>query len=206
VLRRRSSTYVGIAAFPLAALGVHQLRYLLAYGSHTGAELRAQGHAYLGAFGPFVIVLIAAAAGAYLGRLADHWRGTQSERSVRVRRLWLAATLALVAVYATQETLEGLLATGHPGGLAGVFGHGGLWALPSAAVLGGGLALLMRGGQRAARVVAAAGVAARRLRSVRPLIAPTPVLVLVSRVVAAPSALLARRLAGRGPPVALAHR
>ena len=42
--------------------------------------------------------------------------------------LWLAGWAALVLIYATQETLEALLATGHPAGVAGVFGHGGWWA------------------------------------------------------------------------------
>ncbi|MDQ8047237.1 MAG: hypothetical protein REI11_21705, partial [Patulibacter sp.] len=185
MLRRRSSTYLGIAAFPLAVLGVHHLRFLLAYGTNTGEVLRAEGHAYLGALGPLLIVLIASAVGAYLGRLADHWRGSEPEWAVRTRRLWLVATLALVAVYSTQETLEGFLATGHPGGLEGVFGNGGLWAVPAAALFAGGLALLMRGHRRVVRAVAAAGATLRRLRRTRPAIDPTPVLLVVARLIAA---------------------
>ena len=37
--------------------------------------------------------------------------------------------VGLLAVYAGQELLEGLFATGHPQGLVGIFGDGGLWVL-----------------------------------------------------------------------------
>src|SRR5215210_484046 len=45
------------AAAPLgcAALGLHELRYLIAYGGQSGDELARQGHAYL----PFVTVAAA---------------------------------------------------------------------------------------------------------------------------------------------------
>ncbi len=35
-----------------------------------------------------------------------------------------------------QEWLEGIFAAGHPGGLEGIFGNGGLWAVPLAVVGG----------------------------------------------------------------------
>src|ERR1019366_4753159 len=61
----------------------------------------------------------------------------------------LLAWAGLVAIYATQELLEELLASGHPGGVAGVFGHGGWWAVPVAAIVAAGITAL----QRVARVV-----------------------------------------------------
>jgi len=104
------------------------------------------------------------------------------------------ATASLVAIYAAQELLEGVFAAGHPGGLAGVFGHGGWWALVLAAVAGGAIAALLRAG--CAIVSAAARLAARRprrtsaLRAVRPL-----------GVDLAPWPPLAAAAAGRAPPV-----
>ena len=62
--------------------------------------------------------------------------------------VWLLAWAGLVAIYATQELLEELLASGHPGGVAGVLGHGGWWAVPVAAIVAAGITVL----QRVARV------------------------------------------------------
>jgi len=45
--RRYGSTPRSAALIALAALAVHQLRYLLAYGSDAHTELLRQGHAYL---------------------------------------------------------------------------------------------------------------------------------------------------------------
>ena len=44
--------------------------------------------------------------------------------------VWVLAAAALLALYVAQELLEELFATGHPSGVAGVFGHGGWWAIP----------------------------------------------------------------------------
>ena len=59
--------------------------------------------------------------------------------------LWLVCASCLLAIYCTQEFLEGLFATGHPTGLAGIFGFGGLWSIPSAIGVGLVLASLMYG-------------------------------------------------------------
>jgi len=58
---------------------------------------------------------------------------------------WLVASVALLAIYVSQETVEGLLSAGHPGGVAAVFGHGGLVAVPIALAIGGLIALAQRG-------------------------------------------------------------
>ena len=116
----------GFMLFPAAAFAVHQLRYQLAYGSRTGAALSAQGHGYLTSLAPWVAVLLALAAGSFLARLARTAGGTPDTRPRRAfRRLWFASSLGLLAAYSLQELLEGVFAAGHPGGIEGVFGHGG---------------------------------------------------------------------------------
>jgi hypothetical protein len=132
---RRATPGSGLLLMPAAAVAVHQLRYWLAYGSRANAELAAQGHSYLHSLVPWTILGIAVGAGLFLRRL---WavlqaRSTPATSRLPVGALWLAAWVWLVAIYATQETLEAFLSTGHPAGLAGVFGHGGWWAIPVAA-------------------------------------------------------------------------
>ena len=94
-----------------------------------------------------------------------------------------------------QELTEGMLASGHPSGLAALTAHGGLVALPLAAAFGLLVALVLRG------VRAAIDAAARRGRAPVPLVAARPAL---ARPVAAPAVALdsplARHLAGRAPP------
>jgi hypothetical protein len=99
---------------------------------------------------------------------------------------------ALVAVYVAQETLEGMLATGHPTGFAGVFGHGGWWALPAALAVGLAIALALRTADAIVARVHRAGTSARaRVR------ARTPPSYDCAFSRAAPLALAA---AGRAPP------
>ena len=191
----------GAALMPAAALAVHQLRYELAFGANANHVLMAQGHAYLASLTPWIVLLTTLSVGATLGTLAQRWAGAPRRSGPRRAAglgVWLAAALALLAIYSGQELLEGLLATGHPGGLAGVFGDGGWWALPLALLAGGVLALALRGVRAAEQVLAAAsparGLAQLRARAldallVRPaapqLVAPAP---------------LARAAAGRAPP------
>ena len=117
---------------PAAAMLVHQLRYLLAYGGGADQALTEQGHAYLSSVTPWVVFLFAAALGAFLGRLARAWRLGEAEYHSAASPLvvWLAAAAGLVVLYAGQELLEGLFAIGHPPEMIGVFGDGGWWALP----------------------------------------------------------------------------
>ena len=116
-------------------------------------------------------------------------------RPASFERLWLVATLALLAVYAGQETLEGLLSSGHPGGLQALLGDGGWWVLPAAALVGAGVAAWTRG---AHRIVA---TAARLGRPPRPLVRRAGVRFAVPRPVLLPAAApLASAAAGRAPP------
>jgi hypothetical protein len=177
---------------------VHQLRYWLAYGREANAQLLAQGHSYLHSLVPWTILALGVGAGLFLRRLAATVRsGRHSTRPWRAGAVWGATWFGLVVIYAAQETLEGLLATGHPGGATGVFGHGGWWAIPAAAFVAAlvtALLLVARTLLRVAaspphtRVAAAGGARAGRgadLALVRPL---------------------ARAAAGRAPPHALPSR
>ncbi len=185
-----------VLLMPLAAWSVHQLRYLLTYGTGSGRELSTQGHDYLALLAPAVVVLAALALGESIVRLARAWtHGTEGSSPARTTvRLWIVVAAALLAIYACQELLEGLLATGHPGGLAGVFGHGGWWAAPSALLVGGLVAFGFRGARAVEALLARRSSRARRqarspslrIPSSASLLRPTP---------------LARMGAGRAPPV-----
>jgi hypothetical protein len=195
---RLASQQRGVLLLPAAAIVVHQLRYLLAYGSHAGAELAAQGHSYLSSLVPWAVFALAAGGGLFLRRLAAAARTGRASGGVRGSALavWLGCWLSLLAIYATQEALEGMLATGHPGGLAGVCGHGGFWAVPVAAVVAALVAALLLLGRALVR-----SAAARKPRPRRPLAAASPTAVFSP--LPRPLALAA---AGRAPPLPLPSR
>lgn len=199
--RPRRATLRTSALFYAGALALHELRYLVGWGSGADRALADQGHAYLTYAMPWAVALAAAGVGQVLWRLAGP-RGRpdrHGRHDGRQALAWLGASIGLLAIYAAQETVEGVLAPGHPVGLAGVFGHGGLVAVPLALALGGVIVLAERGA-RAALTAAASplGLAARRLRPAgssspdrrRP---PAP---------RAAAAVLAVHLAGRAPPAA----
>jgi len=108
--------------------------------------------------------------------------------------MWLACAAALAAVYAGQELLEGALSTGHPGGLDAIFAGGGWISAPLCLVVGLGLALVLRLAHAVARRIAARCVACRGSRPAAPV--PATSAVLTPR-----ACQLARRLAGRAPPL-----
>jgi uncharacterized membrane protein YozB (DUF420 family) len=128
------------AVLALGAFALHQLRYLIAFGSSSSAELAHQGHGYLAGALPILGVF---ALSALLATLVRGRHGAAISRASLMRR---AATFALLllAIYATQESMEGLLAAGHPGGAAALLANGGWIALPLAAVLGVLAAVLVR--------------------------------------------------------------
>jgi protein-S-isoprenylcysteine O-methyltransferase Ste14 len=157
-----------------AAFAVHQLRYLLAFGAGTDTELERTGHSYLHSVVPWLILLLALAAGGFLRAL-----GRAFSRQTTVRRyslsfvaLWVACTGALVAIFAAQELLEGVFATGHPTGLPGIFGYGGWWAVPAAACIGVVLAACFHGARWIVEAVACRAARDRALRSPAPNAAP----------------------------------
>jgi hypothetical protein len=183
-----------LALLPLAALGVHQLRYQLAFGAESDHELAAQGHAYLASLTPVLAFLAALIASELVFRLARAWRGDSEIRS-STRFIALAAVVAatLVAIYAGQELLEGLLASGHPGGLSGVFGEGGWWCLPLALAFGVLIALFLRGADAAVAAVA-------RLKAARIRVTGIPDLAKPRETFVAPLAPFAGAAPTRAPP------
>jgi len=185
------------AVVPAAALLVHQLRYMLAFGGGAGAELTRQGHSYLHSLVPWLMLLIGIAVGGFLWALgrALHGQRSASRYTASLVALWLTCTVALVAIFAAQEFLEGLFATGHPAGLAGIFGYGGWWSIPAALCVGLVLAAVFHGArwvldefaERARRTPG--GATRRSVPRVRPQDAWLPRL-----------SPLADGWSGRGPP------
>jgi hypothetical protein len=175
---------------------VHQLRYLLAYGAGTGGALHKQGHAYLGPVAPLLGALLLLV----LARLVLRVTAAPAGRSPRAQRLgvlWPACAATIAALYTAQEATEGILAAGHPAGIAGILGHGGWIAVPLAVVAGLAVAAALRVSERLeARAPAALGGLSAALPR------PTAALVLPGPYVAAPGALLVRLGACRGPPAA----
>ena len=184
----RTSRLAPVTFMPAAALAVHQLRYFLAFGPKGSSELAESGHSYLHSLAPWLVLALALGAGAFVGALGRAFRSGEAGSCSRrgLLGLWLAATLALVLIYASQEFLEGLFAAGHPAGLQGIFGDGGWLSLPAAAAVGIVLALLVRGGRAAIELAA-------RLRRERPplrrdsarILRPTPVFLIAAAPLAA---------------------
>ena len=185
------------ALMPVAALLVHQLRYVLAFGGQAGVELARQGHAYLHSLVPWIVLLVGVAVGAFLWALGRTLGGQRSlsRYAFSLAGLWIVCSGCLVAIYVVQELLEGLFATGHPLGLVGIFGYGGWWAVPVAVCVGLVLATIFHG----ARWVLDE-IAGRRRLHARPRSARRgPVLRWRDAVLPA-LAPLADGWSGRGPP------
>ncbi len=139
----------------LAALGVHQLRYLLAYGPQAHESLTAQGHEYLLQALPILVGFAVAAIAATLLRAA--FTGSSRAPALRSREgRILGYALAILVVFSIQETLEGAIFAGHASGTEAVLGAGGWLALPLAALLGAVCALLDGGLARLESFVAGA--------------------------------------------------
>ncbi len=147
---------------------------------------------------PWIVLLIALSVGAFLLALGRALGGRCSvpRYTLSFAALWLLCAACLVAVYTTQEFLEGLFATGHPGGLAGIFGYGGWWSIPAALAVGLVLAAAFHGARRVLRAVA-------EHRAQQVAIAGRPPAVARPRRDALLPALapLADGWSGRGPPV-----
>ncbi len=188
---------VQVALLPPAAFAVHQLRYLLAFGGSAGVELQRTGHSYLHSLVPWLVLLIGLAAGAFLRALGRAFAGhTSAPRyTLSLAGLWLACSACLVAIFVCQEFLEGLFATGHPAGLAGIFGYGGWWSIPAALCVGLVLAAVFHG----ARWMLGE-VAQRRARAVSICAGPALVVLRPRDALVARLAPLVGGWSGRGPP------
>ncbi|MGZ4410186.1 MAG: hypothetical protein ACXVY6_15585 [Gaiellaceae bacterium] len=173
---------------------VHQLRYTLAYGSRANAELTAQGHSYLHSFVPWAVLALGLGVALFVRRVTGVLRSGQTGRlrTQSAFALWGLVTLVLVGIYAAQESLEELFATSRPTGLSGLFGHGGWWSVPAAAVVALVVVAVLRLGRS---VLLAASRLARRRIGFGTVSSSRPVSVTV--VALCP---LARSAAGRAPP------
>jgi hypothetical protein len=197
--RRRAigSGLARAAVVPIAAFAVHQLRYLLAFGAGASAEMQRQGHSYLHSVVPWLVLGVGLAAGAFLSSLGRALSGqtTVPRYSLSLIGLWLTCAACLLAIYTCQEFLEGLFATGHPAGMAGIFGYGGWWAVPAALCVGLVLAALLHGARWLLHEVASRRGARARVTAPRPARAPRPAHALLPRL-----APLALGWCDRGPP------
>ena len=166
------------------ALALHELRYMLAYGDDAGAQLGAQGHAYLSFAGAAATALLVAAVyqfGAALARARRHGRAEPEHASFGAA--WAAAAAVLLAVYTGQESIE-LLGSGQAVTPATIAAGGGWVALPLAIALGAFVALALRLSRAVVAAVAArarrAGAPRRSIRRPRPLAIAPPRAVLLA--------------------------
>lgn len=196
--RRAIAASLGrLALMPAAALLVHQLRFQLAFGGQAGLELARQGHSYLHSLAPWIVILISLAAGGFVRSLGRAMAGQRSlpRYTISFLGLWLACSVCLVALYATQELLEGFFAVGHPDGLAGVFGYGGWWAIPAALCVGLVLAAICHGARWVLDEVALRCSRPRARPATAASLTPRPAVVALVRL-----SPLAGGWSGRGPP------
>ena len=70
----------GLLLMPAGALAVHQLRYVLAYGSHAPDRLAAQGHGYLNSLGALNVSRILSAPSASRSSSANPSPSVSSQR------------------------------------------------------------------------------------------------------------------------------
>jgi hypothetical protein len=196
--RARIAGFAYVALLPPAAFAVHQLRYWLAYGSSAGVELQRTGHSYLHSVVPWLVLLLALAVGGFLRALGRAFAGQTSRArfTLSLTAMWLMCSAALIAIFACQEFLEGLFATGHPAGLVGIFGYGGWWSIPAALSIGLVLATVLHGARWLVREVAA--LRAPQCLSVVGL-APRVAGRARDAVIVCPAPLVAG-WSGRGPP------
>jgi hypothetical protein len=140
-VRARALTLRAVALLAAGSAAVHQLRYAVGYGHNAAGALAAQGHAYLTALLPFFAALVVVVIAAMLRAPLTPAHG----RRPSLRSAWVAAFVTLVAVFFAQELLEGIFSTGHPHGLAGVFGADGWVAVLLAAPIALLIAVALRG-------------------------------------------------------------
>jgi len=178
-----------------AALTLHELRYLLAYGGGAGEAQSQQGHGYLPGVEMIALLLLALAGAGLLRSLGRARGGLDEGPAPGLLVTWLAAALALGLIYTGQELVEGLLSSGHPAGFAAIVGHGGAIAYALAVPLGAAVALGLRMASTA--VQALARRTRRRSRGRGAAAAPRPRRAAGARL----ACVLARHLAGRAPPV-----
>jgi len=179
------------------ALLVHELRYRIA-----GVEAGHAEHAYLPWLQIAVVALVLAATVEFAIRLRRLVRGKRAEpgQPPRARVLWPALTIALALLVGAQEAAELRWLSEHhhhgDGLVSALLSDGGWLVLPLSLVVGGVSALLLRGAVALARAL-------RRRCSARRHSPALPRLAAAAGWRPAGN-VLARRLAGRGPPLLIA--
>ncbi|HEV3000319.1 MAG TPA: hypothetical protein VGW75_06230 [Solirubrobacteraceae bacterium] len=182
----------------VGAVVVHRAVYAAA-----GVHPDERAHAYLDWLTPALVALLfAGVAEVAVRALRVHRRPAAPPPRGRV--LWPALSAALLAIFVAQEAAEALLtrAQGHGHGhelaLAELLLAHGAWAAgPAALAVGALLALALRGA--AAADAWSLAIVPPRPAAAAPSRAPLP----FAAVPGAPRDVLARNLAGRGPPLAV---
>lgn len=135
IIRRRAPGIRLGALLGVAALSLHQLRYVAGHGAGADEALAAEGHGYLELLAPLVggfsIALVAG-----LVVAAALTRSTHGVPSTGAFRHPLLCALALLATFCLQELAEGALSAGHPEGLDALLTQRGWVTLPLAVLLG----------------------------------------------------------------------
>jgi hypothetical protein len=184
-----------VALLGAGSVIVHELRYVLAYGSDAGTALAEQGHSYTPTFEALIALLLGAVVVRFLLSVTRAFRGVAPARKpMTFRRTWLAASAALLVLYTLQEGFEGAFAPGHPGGVIGVYGNGGWTSVLLSLIVGALIAVLSVLARRTIELVAA------RLAPVLPKTARPYVAWIPLRASAGRRDVLAWNLAGRAPP------
>jgi hypothetical protein len=187
----------GIALLSAGAIAVHELRYIAGYGGSADEALAEQGHSYMSMAFALTALLLLAAGLRFAVTVMRASRGeAPSERPPRFVSSWARAGAALACIYVLQEGFEGSYSAGHPGGLVGIFGHGGWTALVFAVLVGAVIGAVTCIAHDAV-VLVARRAACRRLQ---PAPTPTPSRSVHRALPRLRSDVLAWNLAGRAPP------
>jgi hypothetical protein len=175
---------------------VHELRFVVGYGSSYRQALAEQGHSYTTWLKALMLVLVAVAMIRFaLSLLSAHGGVVTEMRAPRFGRLWASASVSLAGIYTVQEGLEGAFAPGHPSGLLGIYGHSGWTALFLSLAVGALIAAITWLAHQVIEFVAAGTAAPRRRRAPAGLSWAVPDTPPGRRL-----EVLAWNLAGRAPP------
>lgn len=141
-MNRRAPTLVVSAYVVFGAYAVHALRYAIAPGAQPDG---AHGYLHLA---PLVLASLLPVVMARLCLVLVDRRAT-SGRRLSWHARWIFGALGFAGLYAAQENVELLAATGHVAGALPLLADGGWIVLPAVVVAGGLLAALLRGTEAA---------------------------------------------------------
>jgi hypothetical protein len=140
---RRTSGLCSAALLGVAALALHQLRYLAATGRHADA-LVAQGHGYLEVLAPVLASLcLATIAGQLLASAARSSAGSVPDRAPL--RHAASCAVALLTIFCVQELTEAAFSNAYGSPLEVLLADRGWVVLPIAVALGALVSLVFRG-------------------------------------------------------------